>query len=78
MLLSKQIEIDNRGLTPPEPMVRILDTLKDMGSSDMLVARNDRQPLFLYPELEELGYAYETEPLPDGSFLIKIWKKAKD
>lgn len=74
----KQIEIDNRGLTPPEPMVRVLDTLEQMGSGDVLLVRNDRRPLFLYPELEDMGYVHETEPLPDGSFLIRIWKKAKD
>jgi hypothetical protein len=30
--------------------------------------------MFLYPELDELGYSYETEAHPDGGFLITIRK----
>lgn len=70
--MARQVEIDNRGLEPPQPMMRILDLLDGMEEGDELVARNDRQPLFLYPELEERGFTHETEALPDGSFLITI------
>lgn len=76
--MNRRVELDNRGLTPPEPMVKILDTLETLGSDDVLVARNDRPPMFLYPELEERGYAHKTEPLDDGTFRITIWKKTKD
>lgn len=72
--MGNTFELDNRGLEPPEPMTRILDKLEEMAPEDVLVARNDRRPLFLYPELEEKGYRHRTEPLDDGSFRITIWK----
>lgn len=72
--MGRTFELDNRGLEPPGPMNRILDKLGEMEPGDVLVARNDRRPLFLYPELEELGYRHTTEPLDDGSFRITIWK----
>lgn len=51
--------IDNRGLEPPEPMVRILGALASLGKDDRLVALMDREPFLLYPELERRGFAWE-------------------
>ena len=70
------VELDNRGLEPPQPMVRILDALDRLPPGGKVVAINDRRPLFLYPELEERGYRHETEELPDGSYRITIYKEA--
>lgn len=70
------VELDNRGLEPPQPMVRILDALDQLPPGGRVVAINDRRPLFLYPELEERGYRHETEELPDGSYRITIYKEA--
>ena len=70
-------ELDNRGLEPPEPMMRILARLADLPAGAVLVARNDREPLFLYPVLDEEGYRYETQPQPDGSYVIRIWKEVQ-
>lgn len=66
--------LDNRGLEPPQPMMRSLKTLEKMKSGDSLAIINDRRPMFLYEELEALGYKHETEALEDGSFKIKIVK----
>ena len=68
------IELDNRGLQPPEPMMRILDALQGLGEDGQVLARNDREPLFLYPHLRERGYTWDTTPLEDGSFRVRIWK----
>ncbi len=54
--------LDNRGLSPPEPMVRILETLATMAAGEVLEALNDRDPIFLYPELAKRGHAHRTEP----------------
>lgn len=54
-----QLEVDNRGLEPPEPMVRILTALKELETDGELVALMDREPLMLYPELERRGYTWE-------------------
>lgn len=53
------IQIDNRGLQPPEPMVRILAALGGLGADDEVVALMDREPHLLYPELERRGFAWE-------------------
>ncbi len=76
--MGRVVELDNRGLEPPEPMMRILDALETMGDGDTLVARNDRQPMFLYPELEERGYAHRTEPMDGGGYRITVWKAGKE
>lgn len=66
--------IDNRGLEPPQPMMRTLKNLEKMQDGEVLAIINDRRPMFLYEELDELGYEHETEPLEDGSFKITITK----
>lgn len=64
--------LDNRGLEPPQPMMRILESLAGLPDGTTLLAINEREPLFLYPELAERGYQYQTTPHPDGSFHITI------
>jgi tRNA 2-thiouridine synthesizing protein A len=64
--------LDNRGLEPPEPMLRILEALESLQDDATLLAINEREPLFLYPELAARGYRYMTTPHPDGSYHIVI------
>lgn len=72
--LTRRIELDNRGLEPPEAMVRILTALKHLGDGEYILAHNDREPMFLYPRLDEMGYVYRAELQEDGSCLIAIRK----
>ncbi|SDH08066.1 DUF2249 domain-containing protein [Bosea robiniae] len=44
-------ELDLVDLEPPEPMVRILETLESMQPGDVLFALLAREPVFLFPEL---------------------------
>jgi hypothetical protein len=55
------VTVDNRGLSPPEPLVRILGALPSLGDDDALVALMDREPLLLYPELERRGFTWRFE-----------------
>ena len=64
--------LDNRGLEPPEPMVRVLETLGTLADEDVLVVHNDRRPMFLFPRLEAMGYRYTCEDQPDGSVVLRI------
>ncbi|WP_088830912.1 DUF2249 domain-containing protein [Paenibacillus tyrfis] len=68
-------ELDNRGLEPPQPMLRTLKALEDMGNGDILVIHNDRVPMFLIEELRRLQYSYEVDPQPDGTAKVAITKK---
>lgn len=69
------MQLDNRGLSPPEPMLRILDGLERLAPNETLTAQMDRRPVFLFPELEERGYAYSLEQQPEGWFLLTIQKR---
>lgn len=44
-------ELDLCDLEPPEPMVRILETLEELQQGDVLFALLAREPVFLFPEL---------------------------
>jgi uncharacterized protein (DUF2249 family) len=57
--------IDVRGLEPPLPMVSVLERLETLAPGQTLVVLHDRRPMFLYPQLEDRGFAHEThEPTP--------------
>jgi len=56
------VEIDNRGLPPPEPMVRILSALSELAADAELVALMDRDPVLLYAELERRGFTAALRP----------------
>ncbi len=66
--------IDNRGLQPPEPMMRTLKALEELEKGTKLIIINDRRPMFLYEELDERGYKHQTSEQEDGSFQIEITK----
>jgi len=67
------VRLDNRGLEPPQPMMRTLAALDELKTGDTLVIINDRRPMFLYEQLDELGYHYQTTELSAG-FQIEITK----
>lgn len=56
---SDAVHIDVRGLAPPEPMVQILGLIDRGEAGDVLIAHLDREPIFLYPELDDRGWAHE-------------------
>ncbi|MGH8302053.1 MAG: DUF2249 domain-containing protein [Steroidobacteraceae bacterium] len=58
--------LDNRGLEPPAPLVRILDALERLGAGEVLEALNERDPVFLYPELQARGAAIHTDKVSGG------------
>jgi tRNA 2-thiouridine synthesizing protein A len=66
--------VDNRGLEPPQPMMRTLAALENLGKGEVLTIINDRRPMFLYEQLEELGYKQRSEQQNDGSFKIEIFR----
>lgn len=69
------VEVDARGLEPPLPMIKILETLSSLRAPAELRARTDRRPIHLYAQLEERGFGSRTEEQPDGSFLTHIFRR---
>ncbi|WP_138416473.1 DUF2249 domain-containing protein [Aquibacillus sediminis] len=68
------MRLDNRGLQPPQPMMRTLSALEELEAGSQLTIINDRRPMFLFPELDDQGHSYEVEEQADGSFAITITK----
>jgi uncharacterized protein (DUF2249 family) len=66
--------LDNRGLIPPEPMVRTLNQLEKAKPGDQVVIWNDRVPVYLLEELDSLGYSYKIDQKDDGSAEVTIYK----
>lgn len=66
--------LDNRGLEPPQPMMRTLAALETLKENQVLTIINDRRPMFLYEQLQELGYKNRTEQQEDGSYKIEIFR----
>ena len=60
--------IDVRGLPPPEPMVAILQLIDSGEAPDVVIAHLDREPIFLYPELDDRGWSYELIEAPCGGY----------
>lgn len=66
------IEVDARGLEPPQPMALILEALASLPRGAKLQARTDRRPVHLYMHLEGRGFVSGSEEQKDGSFITHI------
>ena len=60
------LHIDVRGLQPPEPMIAILGLIDGDEVEGALIAHLDREPIFLYPELDDRGFSHEIVPACGG------------
>jgi uncharacterized protein (DUF2249 family) len=69
------VELDARGLEPPQPLVKILEAVATLASGVGLRARTDRRPMHLYAPLEERGCSADTQEQPDGTFLTIIQRR---
>lgn len=65
--------LDVRSLGPPHPLKQTLETLAELSAETVLVQRNDRIPQFLFPKLDDRGYAHETLEL-DEEVVTVIWR----
>jgi len=61
------VHIDLRGLEPPEPMVAVLQAIDGGEVDTALIAYLDREPIFLYPELDDRGWSHELIQSSGGS-----------
>jgi uncharacterized protein (DUF2249 family) len=64
--------LDVRGLEPPLPMVRVLERLDGLEPGQELLVIHERRPVFLYPQLDERGFVYETREAGPGRVEILI------
>ncbi len=52
------VQLDNRDLDPPEPMVRILAAAEQLAPGQTLAALLPREPVFLFRELAKRGHQW--------------------
>lgn len=71
------IELDVRELVPPEPMIKILETLAQVDENTVLLVHHHREPMMLYPKLEERGYEAVSNKIEENYFKVVITKKRK-
>jgi len=69
---SEIVELDARGLEPPQPLVTILEAIATLPPGATLRARTDRRPMHLYAQLESRGFAGQSTEQADGSFITHI------
>lgn len=69
---SNLIELDARGLEPPQPLLRILEAVAALPDGAALVAHTRWRPALLYAQLEERGFTGESEEQSDGSYITHI------
>lgn len=72
------VTIDVSELVPPEPMIRILQTLEELPPGARLLVRHVRRPIHLYPRLDEMGCHHRTRDLGPGRVELLIEKPAAE
>ena len=70
--------IDVRGLSPPQPLVAIVQLIESVDETRAVVAHLDRDPLMLYPELAERGWTAQRLNAPPGEVRLRLTRDALD
>lgn len=70
--LQEPVEMDVRGLEPPQPMIAIFEKLAELGEGAQLLVRHHREPVLLYEKLAARGYAAKTSRRGEGDYLVHI------
>lgn len=70
--MNNEVLVDGRWLEPPEPMERVLMALEMLRPGQTLRFLIHREPVPLYPVLEDKGYSYDVHPIADGCFEVLI------
>lgn len=66
------IQIDGRGLLPPEPMQLTLEALRTLPPRGAVVLLLYREPYPLYEILDARGFLHSAQQWPDGTYAIRI------
>ena len=68
--------IDVRGLEAPQPLVEIISLLENPDTGDTVLVSHDRDPLLLYPELEERGWLWDRLESPQGEIRLRLTRSS--
>lgn len=67
--------LDVSELAPPEPFERVVAALEALPAGHYLRVLHRREPLLLYPWLQEQGFAWRTQAGRATEFEIFIWRR---
>jgi len=71
----KNIFMDLSNLQPPEPMIKVFETLPKLKEEQTLTIITHHKPLPLYERLAAMNYEYQPEELADGRCKTIIKRK---
>lgn len=69
------LHLDTRGLAPPDPMVAVLMHIDKPGQTGPIIVHLDRNPVFLFPELDERGWTCDVASDDPGDVRIILRPK---
>jgi len=70
--MTETIELDVRGLEPPEPLERVLEALDTLPPDGCLRLKINCRPRPLYRILDQNGYVYDERPGSESLLEITI------
>jgi uncharacterized protein (DUF2249 family) len=68
----EESHIDVRGLPPPQPLYAVLSLLEEISGQGPVILHHEREPLLLYPELEERGWKWRHIPGDSGEVRLEL------
>jgi uncharacterized protein (DUF2249 family) len=66
------VSIDISQLTPPEPMMRVLEALAQLQPGETLLVRHVQRPMYLFSKLDDMGHTHQTWEMSPGHVEILI------
>lgn len=75
-LPDKVVELDVRGMEPPEPMMAILKKIHEIDEDTVLLVHHHREPMMLYEKLEDIGWKAIAEKIEENYYKVVITRKA--
>lgn len=69
------LEMDLRGLTPPNPMIAILKIIENSTGGDDFMVRLMRDPIYLHPELVSRHWRADVVEESDDGLMVRIKKE---
>ena len=67
--------IDVRGLPRPQPLIEILQLVRQLPDDAMLIVHHDRDPVWLYPELLQIGWWAELIDGEPGEVRLRVTRQ---
>ncbi len=73
-MAATEVNLDVRGLPPCEPLEQILAGCHQLVPGQRLRALVSREPLPLFPLLEQRGFAWRVVALAEGRCELLVWR----